>query len=781
MKSHLLRFLLISVFAYNAAAQTAIYISPIGNDENNGSIDRPLKTPKAGIAALIRSKQRSVSLHFREGTYYLDQPILLKSAELKNKTVLITSYSNEKVTLSGGRKLAVKWEKHNDKIWKTKLEGRPFEMLFINGRKQPLARYPNYDSTASVFNGTASDAISSERTGRWKTPEGGYLHALHQGEWGSFHYRIKDIVDEKPILEGGWQNNRPAPLHAKERFVENIFEELDAPGEWFYDKKSRTLFVYPATGTDLLRSTVEVSNLKHIIELRGTSTLPLHNVSIEGIQFQHTERTIMEHYEPLLRSDWMIYRGGAVVFENTKNCRIKDSEFSNLGGNALMLTGYNFSSGVTDSHIHDIGSSAICFVGDSSAVRSPAFGYDNFVAYDKMDKHPGPKNNHYPDKCFAENNLIHDIGQIEKQSTGVQIEMASEIHVSHNTIYRVPRAGINIGDGAWGGHLIEFNDVFETVMETGDHGAFNSWGRDRFWHPNRKTMESLVAAHPELILLDAQKTVVIRNNRFRCDHGWDIDLDDGSSNYHIYNNVCLNGGLKFREGFQRTAENNILVNNSFHPHVWFQNSGDIFKRNIVMRPYFPIAVKFWGKEIDYNFFPDENALKSAQELNLDQHGAFGDPQFVDANVGDYQVSNSSPALKIGFKNFPMNEFGVQNQSLKKIAEKVSIPKLLNSAAEKQITEMIWLKAKIRNVNGLGDRSAYGLPDEKGVIVVEIPSNSVIADSGLQPGDVIVKANAEKIDNVVQLEAVQQKVNWTGKLAVEVMRNQKMMNFELKLK
>ncbi|MCO5240744.1 MAG: hypothetical protein M9904_11895 [Chitinophagaceae bacterium] len=48
-------------------------------------------------------------------------------------------------------------------------------------------------------------------------------------------------------------------------------------------------------------------------------------------------------------------------------------------------------------------------------------------------------------------------------------------------------------------------------------------------------MDSLTAS--ELILLDAQKQTIIRNNRFRCDHGWDIDLDDGSSNYHIYNNL----------------------------------------------------------------------------------------------------------------------------------------------------------------------------------------------------------------------------------------------------
>jgi hypothetical protein len=59
--------------------------------------------------------------------------------------------------------------------------------------------------------------------------------------------------------------------------------------------------------------------------------------------------------------------------------------------------------------------------------------------------------------------------------------MAQDITVRHCSIYDVPRAGINIGDGCWGGHVIEFCDIFDTVKETGDHGSFNSWGRDRYW------------------------------------------------------------------------------------------------------------------------------------------------------------------------------------------------------------------------------------------------------------------------------------------------------------
>ena len=91
---------------------------------------------------------------------------------------------------------------------------------------------------------------------------------------------------------------------------------------------------------------------------------------------------------------------------------------------------------------------------------------------------------------------------------------------------------------------------------------------------------------------------------WRCDHGWDVDLDDGSSHYLIYNNLLLHGGLKLREGFWRKATNNIIIGNSLHPHVWYADSGDWFVRNIVMTAYRPALMKVpkWGACVDYNLF-----------------------------------------------------------------------------------------------------------------------------------------------------------------------------------
>ena len=90
-----------------------------------------------------------------------------------------------------------------------------------------------------------------------------------------------------------------------------------------------------------------------------------------------------------------------------------------------------------------------------------------------------------------------------------------------------------------------------------------------------------VKKHPDMPKWDCRKTIVIRNNRWRCDHGWDIDLDDGSSNYEIYNNLCLGGGIKLREGYCRSVYNNVLVGYTFCPHVWYPDCRTSFRHNIV--------------------------------------------------------------------------------------------------------------------------------------------------------------------------------------------------------
>jgi Right handed beta helix region len=739
-----------------------VFLSPDGDDAQSGSQANPLRTLVAAQAAVRRIKSRSpgpITVYLRAGTYYLDDTLVFTAQDSgePEAPVLYCSYPGERVILSGGTRLALRWKPYRDGIMMAAVPpGTQTDQLFINGSRQILARYPNYDPTAGPLSGTSPEAFGQERAKRWANPQGGYIHALHGSLWGDMHFRIsgKD-AEGNVIYEGGWQNNRPAPMHKQYRFVENIFEELDSPGEWFLDPAKSILYFYPPSDLDLSNATVEIVRLKHLVEFRGTEQLPVRSIGLSGFTLRHAARTFMETREPLLRSDWRIYRGGALLFDGTEDCRIDRCFLDQLGGNGLFVSNYNRRISISRCHIADAGASGVCFVGNPTAVRNSLFSYQDRLALANLDRTPGPKTNQYPKDCMVEDSLIYRTGAVEKQTSPIEIAMAASITVRHCSVYDVPRAGINIGDGTWGGHHIEYCDVFDTVKETGDHGSYNSWGRDRWWGLTGVDLDTVLDSDlSRLPTLDTVKPIVLANSRWSCEHGWDIDLDDGSSNYRIYNNLCLNGGLKLREGFFRDCKNNILVNNTVHQHVWYNDSHDVISNNIVFTPYRPIRMREWTKEIDFNLLHEagRKSVEPAEDLQKisgqDAHSIVADARFVNPSTGDYRASEGSPAFAIGFVNFDMDSFGVQDPELKGLARRPKfIYKELPSTLVRNGTNAArqWLGATVRDLRGLGEVSASGAPGETGVLVVSVASGAAAA--ALQPNDLIL---AVKIDDLPEV-------------------------------
>jgi len=791
-----LTFILLLATAISTGA-AELFVAPDGADSNPGTLARPFATlQRARQAVRSQGRREPVTVFLREGTYYLPETFVLTQADsgTEEAPVVYRAYENDKPVISGGLTLDLAWEPYRDGILKAKVPPElATDQLFVNGKRQHMARYPNFDPDQRIFNGYAADAFGPERASRWADPRGGYIHAMHRHMWGDYHYIITGKkADGAVVYEGGWQNNRQLGMHDKYRFVENIFEELDVPGEWFLDGKTCTLYFHPPAGVDMDRAIVEAVRLRHLIELCGTERDPVRFVALKGLTFRHAAHTFMDNKEPMVRSDWTTYRGGAVFFNGTENCTLEDCFLDQVGGNAVFVNNYNRRVTVRGCHIARAGANGVAFIGDPNAARNPLFEYGQRQSYAEIDKQSGPKTQNFPADCLVADCLIYLSGRVEKQTAPVQIELAQDITVRHCSIYDVPRAGINIGDGCWGGHLIEFCDVFDTVKETGDHGSFNSWGRDRFWGLTDLDLndDATWERHKDLPLLDVVKTVTLRNNRWRCDHGWDIDLDDGSSNYRVYNNLCLRGGIKNREGFYRVVENNIMVNNGFHPHVWYKHSQDVVRRNIMgidrYRPAGGMPSAAWGKEMDHNLVhragvtspaPAERMIEQSQR---DAHSIIADALFVAPAQCDFRVKAGSPALTLGFKNFPMDRFGVQKPELKAIARTPEIPPVKGPTAvakpRPQSRRIIW-QAPVRNIVGLGDQSAYGLPDASGVLMVDVPVGSAAAKAGLRAGDVIRACNGAVVKTLDNLTAAQTQA--AGRpLRLTVMRQQKLLSVGL---
>lgn len=701
-----------------AATPRTVHVSPHGNDSGDGSRERPfasLPRAQAAVRALKASATGPLTVELMAGTYRLRTPLVFTADDSGSLAAPITwaASPGAEVRLTGSVELRPLWRPGRDGILQATVPpDLRFDQLFAGGVRQVRARFPNFDPANPLRGGRGYVAIAdgpnrrpdpwvaydpaafSPRT--WQNPTTGILHGFQSQNWGNMQYRLAGVDRERHRLllgEGGWQLQRAQGLGrardaASPIFVENLHEELDAPGEWFHDRAAATLYWLPPAGLDPATTPIEAVVLANLIEVRGTADAPVRHLAFQGLSFTQTGLTFLERYEPLARGDWAIHRGGVIFFTGAEDCSVTDSRFEHVGGNAVFLSGYNRRVAVQRCRFHHIGESAVAFVGLPSAVR-------NYQTWDQVDlerrpwisdrdhidRTPGPQSPDYPAECLVEDCVMSEIGDFGKQVAGVFIAMSRRITVRHCTIHGTARAAICLNDGTWGGHLFANNDIWDTVRETGEHGPFNSWGRDRMWLKEGNLQRDLVD-------LDALEPTVIRHNRianYRSSisaGNWTIDLDDGSSRYEIYDNLSLGSTLKLRDGFRRTVWNNIFV--SAVPlglHVWPEGSDDRFFQNVTVvagaRPGVreaegamirPIRMRAgdWARGFDRNLYWNANTRAFRVEdddwaawraRGFDPNSVFADPQFVDPAAGDYRVREDSPARALGFRNFAMDGFG----------------------------------------------------------------------------------------------------------------------------
>ncbi|MHA1681171.1 MAG: hypothetical protein ACTSUE_09190, partial [Promethearchaeota archaeon] len=74
-------------------------------------------------------------------------------------------------------------------------------------------------------------------------------------------------------------------------WVENAYELLDEPGEWYFDKWTGWLYYYPLSGEDLTNASttkVIVPRVQEFLSIEGNDTAPVENLKFEGITFKHS-------------------------------------------------------------------------------------------------------------------------------------------------------------------------------------------------------------------------------------------------------------------------------------------------------------------------------------------------------------------------------------------------------------------------------------------------------------------------------------------------------------
>ena len=326
------------------------------------------------------------------------------------------------------------------------------------------------------------------------------------------------------LAQGGFQEARGDCGSGGGRFaVENALALLDAPGEFFFDAASKTLYVMPNdTSTLLPTSLLEMSVHRRLVSITSAAS----NITLRNLRLSKTLATHMDpKHEVPSGGDWTVTRNGAVFVENATNVAIQDCAFANVDGNGVFASGRVVNLRVQRNSFHSVGSTAVLLVGSPRYFASDPW---SATLQDRVSS------------AVVSGNVIWDVGVFVKQASGVFVALAKDVLVENNVIFNGPRAGLTVNDGFGGGHVFWRNVVFNQVLETNDHGPFNAWDRQKW---------DAVPAWNSL-----EENLFVGNT----DGPKGVDLDDGTQYWRTSRNVVVYGLFKLK-GSDVRHENNLVI------------------------------------------------------------------------------------------------------------------------------------------------------------------------------------------------------------------------------
>ncbi|MGN1420970.1 MAG: right-handed parallel beta-helix repeat-containing protein [Eubacterium sp.] len=454
--------------------QGDIFVSTKGNDSNSGTKESPVKTVQRALELAGKLNKEEKVISFEGGEYSVSSLTLTKD---NDNTVF---YAEDEVTFNGGATLNTSdfvTYKDNIKMIDLKKYGVTKEQigqvrafgqfntaekydeagsiyceLFCDGERMTLSRYPNegeYLKTGEIIdNGDSKETYTNSGTQQnpeWedmKNPRGGTFAAdktvtERMKNWknsddiwlfGYFQYDWADSTTPLEAFDEGSITTKYASVYGFKEdmpyYFFNVFEELDAEGEWYIDKENLTLYFIPPADFD--GKTVQLS-----LETEDLITLDCaDNITFDGITLCGT------------RAGAIKGTGNSVT---VKNCTIK-----NVGETAVDLEGEKIL--VEGNTITATGKAGVVLTGGD---RDTLESSDNVVT----------------------NNLIYDWSQVyQTYQAAVAIHGVGGI-CSHNEIYDSPHEAITYSGNL---HVIEYNVIHDVVLKSSDAGAIyagRSWSQ----------------------------------------------------------------------------------------------------------------------------------------------------------------------------------------------------------------------------------------------------------------------------------------------------------------
>ena len=656
--------LMILFIASGTASGQKIYLSPVGNDMNAGTIEKPLASLN-GARDKAREFRKSnsgskVEIIALGGEYFMDRPLELGIVDSE-----LTFRADERgmAKFMGGVRVEG-FEKVNETLWRAFIPQVAyyhsyFEQLYVNGRRATRARTPD-----EGFFMVKSVVETVGEKGKGRSPEVAIQKIiLDSTDAVCFNsFSEQDFADGVVTFYHNWDNTRKHilnfnreqsaiytagegmkswnPINGKSRwYADNFKGALNAPGEWFLER-SGYLYYIPLDEEKIETTTVYAPLLDNFIIIAGeeVSGKKVSNIRFENLVFEVAGYTMPHGGNEAAQAAAPV--DAVIRLDFADNISFRACEVAHTGMYAFWFRRACSNCSVQTSWLHDLGAGGVK-IGET-VIRKVESEITNNITID--------------------NNIIRDAGHVFPCAVGIIIFNASDNRLTHNEIADLRYTGISAG-WVWGyahspskRNMIEFNHIHHLGWgELCDMGGVYTLGASEGTNVSNNVVHHV----------------------YSFDYGgWGLYTDEGSFGIVEENNLvyaCKNSGFHQHYGKENIIRNNIFafnIRSQLQATRIEEHRSLSFTNNIIYFDKGTLLSSNWHKFnllADYNcyFQPGAKDIKFAgqsfpewQKAGKDVHSIIADPMFVNPDGFDFHFKKLSVAKKINFKPFDYSRAGV---------------------------------------------------------------------------------------------------------------------------
>ncbi len=695
------------------------YLSPNGNDRWSGKSAEPTAQDENGpFASLdgariaLRQLKQSGALNgpvvvwVRGGRYPMTAPVTFEPED--SWPITFANYQEETPIFDGGQLIAG-WrteQVNGQTAWVTDLPevaaGRwYFRSLFVKqnpyqpAQRRWRARLPKVERdpahrTFLWMEGVPGLDIASAQSTHFLIGQDQFIAA--QGDFQNFH-NLQDVdvvalhfwVDERmPVLAYDpttrLVTSRKRSIfrltddykdHFAKYYLDNVFEGLSEPGEWYLDRQAGKLYYLPMPGETMESTQVIAPRTIQFIKVRGDPEAGqwVEHLRFVGLGFEHADWTqpragwddgdiqddspiSADSIDYATTAQAALHVPGVISLRGARYCAFENCSIQHIGWYGVEIGRGCQSIHLEGCTLNDLGAGGVKITG-SSASESRAGRTGNNVICD---------------------NTIADGGRVFHSAIGVLVRHAYSNKIHHNHIHDFCYSGISCG-WVWGyaENIARDNHIEKNHIHHLGFGWLSDMGG--------------------IYTLGVQPGTVIAGNLIHDVEsasygGWAIYPDEGSSHLLIENNICFDTTEQaFHEHYGRE---NIVRNNIFaygHKAVLTLSRADAhrsftFSKNILITDDQPVYTGGYGADLrKHPFGSDLNLFWSSagkpitflatgtgedsipltweewQKLGYDRHSIIADPGFVDVAARNFTLKADSPVFALGFTPINMSDVG----------------------------------------------------------------------------------------------------------------------------